>query len=137
MIYYNLIYNTTCYTTLYDAVIQYNIQRYIPQALIAHNSNTTSNISDNRNNNDDINLYINKHLKDNSCSKTFGVANMMKLNNLTKLNKRATQLLFRLNEGKGNSKSIEKVYQGLKELGFKHSYAESVCDKVMKDYNKL
>ena len=51
----------------------------------------------------ETNIKINKYLKLNSCSKHFGIANMMRLNNLEKLNKRATQLLFRLNEGKGKA----------------------------------
>ena len=54
-------------------------------------------------NNDETNIQIEKHLKTNSCEKHFGISNMMRLNNLNKLNKRATQMLFRLNEGKGKA----------------------------------
>lgn len=52
---------------------------------------------------DETNIRIDKHLKDNSCKDSFIISHMMRLNNLNKLNKRATQLLFRLHEGKGKA----------------------------------
>jgi hypothetical protein len=55
-------------------------------------------ISDNGDN--DI---INKYNYLENSTKNFDISNLMRLNNLEKLNKRATQLLFRLNEGKGKS----------------------------------
>jgi len=54
-------------------------------------------------NSNEADIQINKYLKKYSCSEHFGIANMMRLNNLEKLNKRATQMLFRLNEGKGKA----------------------------------